>query len=70
VDFHSWRRWFIRKARDARQDPWTIADVVGHDKEALPLAMTMGRYPGESNDKALQECVEAVRLPEPEALAA
>jgi len=70
VDFHSWRRWFIRKARDAKQDPWTIADVVGHDKEALPLAMTMGRYPGEANDTALRECVEAVRMPVPEALAA
>ena len=70
VDFHSWRRWFIRKAKDAGQEPWTIADVVGHDTTDLPLGLTMGRYPGRANDKALLECVEAVQLPEAEALAA
>jgi hypothetical protein len=63
VDFHSWRRWFIRKAKDARQEPWTIADVVGHDTSDLPLGLTMGRYPGRAGDKALKECVEAVQLP-------
>ena len=70
VDFHSWRRWFIRKAKDAGQEPWTIADVVGHDTSDLPLGLTMGRYPGRANDRALLECVEAVHLPEAEALAA
>jgi integrase len=70
VDFHSWRRWFIRKARDARQGPWTIADVVGHDTKDLPLGLTMGGYPGRADDKALQECIAAVKLPELEALAA
>jgi integrase len=64
VDFHSWRRWFIRKAKDAAQEPWTIADVVGHDTSDLPLGLTMGRYPGRANDKALKECVESVQLPE------
>ena len=64
VDFHSWRRWFIRKAKDAGQQPWTIADLVGHDTKALPLGLTMGGYPGRSNDQQLRECVEAVRLPE------
>ena len=63
VDFHSWRRWFIRKAKDAGQEPWTIADVVGHDTTDLPLGLTMGRYPGRANDKALKACVESVRLP-------
>lgn len=63
VDFHSWRRWFIRKAKDAGQDPWTIADVVGHDTTDLPLGLTMGRYPGRANDKALRECVGAVQVP-------
>ena len=63
VDFHSWRRWFIRKAKDARQEPWTIADVVGHDTSDLPLGLTMGRYPGRANDNALKACVEAVQLP-------
>lgn len=70
VDFHSWRRWFIRKAKDAGQEPWTIADVVGHDTTDLPLGLTMGRYPGRANDKALLKCVEAVQLPEAKALAA
>lgn len=70
VDFHSWRRWFIRKARDAGQQPWTIADVVGHDTSALPLGLTMGRYPGRASDEALRDCVEAVLLPELKALAA
>jgi integrase len=63
VDFHSWRRWFIRKAKDAKQQPWTIADVVGHDTSDLPLGLTMGQYAGRSNDKDLKDCVEAVTLP-------
>jgi integrase len=70
-DFHSFRRWFIRKAVEALQagangfSPWTIAEVVGHDKEdgELPLAMTMGRYPGAGSDESKRACVEAVRLP-------
>lgn len=66
VDFHSWRRWFIRKAKDAKQEPWTIADVVGHDTSDLPLGLTMGRYPGRASERALRECVEAVLLPERE----
>lgn len=71
VDFHSWRRWFIRKAKDAQVDAWTIADVVGHDTTDLPLGLTMGRYPGRAGDPALQQCVRAVCAPNgPEALAA
>lgn len=69
VDFHSWRRWFIRKAVGALEEgaagftAWTIADVVGHSNEDGPLAMTMGRYPGRADLRALRACVEAVRLP-------
>jgi integrase len=69
VDFHSFRRWFIRKAVDALEcgatgfTPWTIADVVGHSTEDMPLAMTMGRYPGRATLRARRRCVEAVRLP-------
>jgi integrase len=69
VDLHSLRRWFIVKARDALQegatgyDQWTIADVVGHEKESMALAMTMGVYPGAASDRAMRACVEAVRLP-------
>lgn len=71
IDFHSFRRWFIRKAIDALHrgvkgyDPWTIADVVGHDREATDagLGMTMGRYPGAAPMAARKACVGAVRLP-------
>lgn len=71
VDFHSFRRWFIRKAIDALHkgakgyDPWTIADVVGHDREATQagLSMTMGRYAGSDSRDARKACVAAVKLP-------
>lgn len=71
IDFHSFRRWFIRKAIDALHrgakgyDQWTIADVVGHDREATEagLGMTMGRYPGAAPETAKRACVAAVRLP-------
>ena len=69
VDFHSWRRWFIRKAVEALEagakgfTAWTIADVVGHDPEEQPLPMTMGRYPGRAGLEARRACVEAVKLP-------
>lgn len=69
IDFHSFRRWFIRKAIDALHkgakgyDQWTIADVVGHDREGKALGMTMGRYPGDAPDAAKKVCVSAVRLP-------
>lgn len=55
IDFHSFRRWLIAKARDALQndargfDQWTICEVVGHDKEAAALGMTMGRYAGKQS---------------------
>lgn len=71
VDFHSFRRWFIRKARDAMEvsggafNPWTLADVVGHDDEGVKdlLHLTMSHYPGQSSDAAKKACVEAVKLP-------
>ncbi len=71
IDFHSFRRWFIRKASESIHhgargfDQWTIADVVGHDREAsgAGLAMTMGRYAGAASIEARRACVEAVRLP-------
>lgn len=69
TDFHSFRRWFIRKAVDALEKgavgytAWTIADVVGHSNEAGPLGMTMGRYPGPAGMRPRQACVEAVSLP-------
>lgn len=71
IDFHSFRRWFIRSARDAIQtgstgfDPWTIAEVVGHDTKSgdSELSMTMGVYPGQQTMEAKSACVEAVKLP-------
>ncbi len=70
VDFHSCRRWFIRKAGEALANgatgftPWTIADVVGHDTKADgPLPLTMGLYPGRANVDAMRACLEAVTLP-------
>jgi len=64
VDFHSWRRWFIREARDAGASLWTLADLVGHDTDSLPGGLTMGRYPGPASDKDLKTCVESVTLPD------
>lgn len=71
IDFHSLRRWFIRTARNALQtgakgyDPWTIAEVVGHDTTGTDseLAMTMGVYPGPQTMAAKRACIEAVKLP-------
>lgn len=71
IDFHSLRRWFIKSARDALlagatgYNPWTIADVVGHEDDDLKdtLKMTLGLYPGKSPDDALRACVAAVQLP-------
>lgn len=69
IDLHSFRRWFIKKAVEALEEgatgftAWTIADVVGHSKEDGQLPMTMGRYPGRADTKALRACVESVRLP-------
>lgn len=76
MDFHSWRRWFVRKAVEGLErgakgyTPWTIANVVGHKAEngtlegiPLPLGMTMGRYAGATSLEAMRACVEAVKLP-------
>ncbi len=71
LDFHSLRRWFIKTARNALQegakgyDPWTIAEVVGHDTSApdAELQMTMGVYAGKQSMEAKVACVKAVRLP-------
>lgn len=68
TDFHSFRRWFIKKAGEALLggavgfSPWTIASVVGHEAEDgdLPLGMTMARYPGDATEAAKKACVEAV----------
>jgi hypothetical protein len=69
IDFHSFRRWLIAKAREALQDDargfdrWTICEVVGHDKEAAALGMSMGRYAGRLSASARRACVNSVKLP-------
>jgi integrase len=77
VDFHSWRRWFIRRAVTGLEkgnvgySPWTIAHVVGHKAKSgslegitLPLGMTMAHYPGAASWEAMTACVNAVVLPD------
>ncbi|RUW70900.1 MULTISPECIES: DUF6538 domain-containing protein [unclassified Mesorhizobium] len=71
VDFHSFRRWFIRKARDAKLagavgfDEWTITWVVGHtaSDRAKSLDLSQHGYAGQDPEKAKSALVEAVRLP-------
>ena len=71
VDFHSFRRTFIRKARDAMEtangafNPWTLADVIGHDDEGVKdvLKLTMSHYPGPASETAKRKLVESVLLP-------
>ena len=54
VDLHSLRRWFIAKARDAINEGatgftmYTVAEVVGHQKDDLGLAMT-SQYAGQES---------------------
>ncbi|WP_157733063.1 tyrosine-type recombinase/integrase [Bosea sp. AS-1] len=76
TDFHSFRRWFVRKAADALvkgvqgYSVWTIAEVVGHAVEnaslegiKLPLGLTMSTYAGAASEDAKRACVRAVKLP-------
>lgn len=71
VDFHSFRRWFVLKARDAMHasggayEPWTLAEIVGHDDDGVKrfLNLTMSHYPGAASEAAKRACVEAVKLP-------
>ena len=69
IDFHSLRRWFVYTAGQALSQgatgftPWTIAQLVGHERESLDLSMTMGRYHGDDNVDELRLCVQAVNLP-------
>lgn len=75
VDFHSFRRWFISRASVALNEgatgfsPWTIAEVVAHSQDDMPLDMTMRHYKDPDATKAQRACIEAVQLP-PEARAA
>ena len=72
VDFHSFRRWFIRKARDARLagsagfDEWTLTWVVGHTDSDRPKSLELSQhgYAGADPEEAKRLLVEAVKLPQ------
>ena len=59
VDFHSLRRWFVTKARNAGIDRAVVAAVVGHETGNL----TDDVYSGGPSLQQRKACVEAVRLP-------
>lgn len=61
VNFHSFRRWFITAAINAKQPDHFVSLVVGH-KEGRK-GMTKGRYWQGLDDAALRAVVEAVKLP-------
>jgi len=68
VTFHSFRHSFIDARTKALTDGatgfnhYTVADVVGHSKGDMPLAMTAENYSASSPLKARMACVEAVAL--------
>lgn len=72
VDFHSFRRWFIRKAREAKLagatgfDEWTLTWVVGHTDSDRPKSLDLSQhgYAGQDPEKAKRALVEAVKLPQ------
>jgi integrase len=61
VNFHSFRRWFITAAINAKQPDHFVSLVVGHQEGRK--GMTKGRYWQGMDDPALRAVVEAVQLP-------
>jgi integrase len=59
VDFHSLRRWFVTKARQAGIDRAVVAATVGHEVGNL----TDDTYSGGPSLEQRRACVEAVKLP-------
>lgn len=72
VNFHSFRRWFVDKVRDAKRsgaqgfDDAILATVVGHaDDGPIPNRETMARlYEGRNKHDAQRALLAAVKLPE------
>jgi integrase len=72
VNFHSFRRWFVRKARDARLngaggfDDRTFGYVIGHAPEDRTKAHDLAQigYAGPDSMDAKRALIEAVRLPD------
>ncbi|QSZ56313.1 hypothetical protein BTN45_03630 [Rhizobium sp. ZX09] len=75
VDFHSFRRWFIRSVRTSMLnngnpgfDAWTFPAVVGHTEavdRAKALDMSQQHYAGQDLEEARRKLVESVKLPPP-----
>ena len=71
VNFHSFRRWFMRKEREARLsgaqgfDVWTLIAVVGHSDIDRPTSLDLSQrgYAGEDGMTAKRLLVESVKLP-------
>ncbi|MDP2120131.1 MAG: hypothetical protein Q8K28_09530 [Hoeflea sp.] len=71
VNFHSFRRWFIRKARDGKFrdgagfDEFSIEWVVGHDGKGSvrPAELSQKGYAGPDPMDIKRRVVEAVQLP-------
>lgn len=71
ADFHSFRRWFIAKAREARlggatgYDEWTLIDVIGHTDSERPKTLDLSQrtYAGPDPLTPRRALVEAIRLP-------
>jgi integrase len=62
ANFHSFRRWFITSAVNAKPEaPHLVSLLVGHTEGRR--GMTLGRYWAGADDAALRAVVEAVRLP-------
>lgn len=59
VDFHSLRRWFVTKARQAGVDLAVVQAVVGHESGNITDAV----YSGGPSEEQKRDCVEAVCLP-------
>lgn len=59
VDFHSFRRWFVTKARQAGHDRAAVAAVVGHEAGNL----TDDVYSAGPTDAQRRAVVQSVRLP-------
>ena len=64
VNFHSARRWFATSAARAGQQEAVIKDVIGHEPDKKNVTR---RYIAVSSGAQMRACVEAVKLPKPNA---
>lgn len=62
IDFHSFRRWFVTKAEQARQPMHVVSAVVGHAEGRG--GMTMSVYSAGPSLDQKRDVIASVRLPE------